>query len=542
MDNPTGHVPAPAPAADGDLAVAPPDLTGRTLGDFHIIRRLGEGGMGQVYLGEQLSLKRPVALKILKAELAANTTALKRFKAEAEAVARATHPNIVQVYAIGEAEGLHYMALEYIEGMNLRDYLIKKGPPPLPLALSIMRQGAAALQRAAELGIIHRDVKPENILLTRKGAVKIADFGLSRCLAGDRPPPSLTQSGITMGTPLYMSPEQVEGRPLDPRTDIYSFGVTCYHMLAGHPPFRGETAFEVALQHVQATPDPLDKIRPDLPAELCAVIHRMMARDPNQRYQTARDLFKDLTWLRENLTGVSSGITRVLPAAERPAAEGKGSPPPPRWGLRWLAVGTVVLALVTGAAMGLQNAPETAPPAREPPPDAAVSGQAKREKALLETIHEYTNPSRPIQRMNMGVRPCMELGQLYLEQWRLDEADRFFLWLMDLKRSREYTSLGQLGHAMVLAFRNQEEESTKLILELIDPQNERVRMPFGINRSPGFLKLFVKALDYNALNFEAALKPFPKELQALRRPFPLPRRGGRPGLNRPVASRSPGPA
>ena len=242
------------------------DLSGQTLGDFQIIRRLGEGGMGQVYLAEQISLKRKVALKLLRADLAANPTALARFKAEAEAVAQATHANIVQVYAIGEVNGLNYMALEYVEGRNLRQFLEKKGPPEVMLALSIMRQVAAALQRASELGIIHRDIKPENILLTRKGEVKVADFGLSRIFGDDTQPLNLTQSGVTMGTPLYMSPEQVEGKPVDPRTDIYSFGVTCYHMLAGQPPFRGSSAFEVAIQHVQKQPKPLAEIRPDLPA------------------------------------------------------------------------------------------------------------------------------------------------------------------------------------------------------------------------------------------------------------------------------------
>src|SRR5271157_2953067 len=187
---------------------APPgqeiDLTGKTLGDYKILRRLGQGGMGQVFLAEQISLKRKVALKLLKPELAANSTSLARFKAEAEAVAKATHANIVQVYAIHEIGGNHIMALEYVEGRNLREFLEKKGPPEVLLGLSIMRQIAAALQRASELGIIHRDIKPENILLTRKGEAKVADFGLSRVFSeSDAPAPNLTQSNVTMGTPLY---------------------------------------------------------------------------------------------------------------------------------------------------------------------------------------------------------------------------------------------------------------------------------------------------------------------------------------------------
>ena len=230
--------PTPPHTAD-QSAPANADMTGRTIGDFRILRHLGQGGMGQVYLAEQISLKRQVALKLLKPELAANPTSLARFKAEAEAIAQATHANIVQVYFIGEQDGVPYMALEYVEGRNLREHLAKKGPPDVVFALSIMRQVAAALQRASEHGIIHRDIKPENILLTRKGEVKVTDFGLSRCLSGSSPAINLTQSGVTMGTPLYMSPEQVEGRPIDHRTDIYSFGVTCYHMLAGQSSLRG---------------------------------------------------------------------------------------------------------------------------------------------------------------------------------------------------------------------------------------------------------------------------------------------------------------
>src|SRR5262245_21318305 len=208
------------------------DLTGNTLGDFQVLRRLGQGGMGRVYLAEQISLKRKVALKLLRPELAGTEVSLKRFKAEAEAIAQATHANIVQVYAIGEHKGMHYMALEFVEGRNLLEYLEKKGPPEVLLGLGIMRQVASALERAGELGIIHRGIKPENILLTRKGDVKVTDFGLYR---GAYEPLNLTQTGITMGTPLYMSPEQVEGKPLDPRTDIYSFGVTSYHVFAGQP-------------------------------------------------------------------------------------------------------------------------------------------------------------------------------------------------------------------------------------------------------------------------------------------------------------------
>ena len=290
------------------LVSSPPnDLTGRTLGEFQLVRRIGQGGMGQVYLATQRSLKRQVAVKILRTDLAANSMALERFKREAESVAQITHANIVQVYTVGEADGLNYMALEYVEGRNLRDFISRKGPPDLSIAINIMRQVAAALQRASELGFVHRDIKPENILLTRKGTVKVADFGLSRCFVSEQPL-NITQSGVTMGTPLYMSPEQVKGHVVDPRSDIYSFGVTCYHMLAGEPPFHGETPFDVALQHVQNEATPLGEVRPDLPPDLCDVVHRMMNKRPEDRYQTAREIRRDLTRLK--LDGLSTATRR----------------------------------------------------------------------------------------------------------------------------------------------------------------------------------------------------------------------------------------
>lgn len=284
-----------------------PDLTGRTLGDFHILRKLGAGGMGQVYLARQTSLKRDVALKLLRDELNENLTALSRFEAEALAVAKLNHPNIVHIYQIGETDSLRYMVLEYVDGRNLRDYLARKGPPDLPVTFSVMRQVVLALQKAHEEGIVHRDIKPENILVTRKVEVKVTDFGLSRFFSGDAPATNLTQSGVTLGTPLYMSPEQVQGHTVDNRSDIYSFGVTCYHLLAGEPPFRGASAFDVALKHVQEQPRPLSDLRPDLPPDVCAMIHKMMAKNPDERYQSAKDVLRELVKMREALvtaTGV----------------------------------------------------------------------------------------------------------------------------------------------------------------------------------------------------------------------------------------------
>ena len=282
------------------IPVVQGDLAGRQLGGYHLLRRLGRGAMSEVYLAEQVSLRRHVALKILKPNLAVQDSYVKRFRLEAQAAASLVHPNIVQIYEVGCADGMHFIAQEYVQGMNLHELLIRRGAPDLRLALTIMRQSAAALAKASERGIVHRDIKPENIMLSGHGEVKVADFGLAR-LSNEET--RLTQEGYTLGTPLYMSPEQVEGKPLDVRSDIYSLGVTCYHMLAGQPPFRGDTALNVAVQHLKGEADNLAELRPDLPPALCRLIHTMFARKPDDRLASAQALIGEL-----RVIAASSGV------------------------------------------------------------------------------------------------------------------------------------------------------------------------------------------------------------------------------------------
>ncbi len=273
------------------VVLDPVRLIGQTLGDFVVERLLGRGGMGEVYLARQISLPRNVALKILRPELAGDQQYLKRFEAEAHSLAPIQHPNIVSVYAIGKQDGLHFIALEYVRGIDLRRFIEQKGALEETVALRIARLVAAALVRAAEAGIVHRDIKPENVLLTRKGDVKVADFGLARTT--EQEDVRLTQTGVTMGTPLYMSPEQIQGQPIDSRSDLYSLGIVCYQMLAGEPPYRGQTAMSVAIQHVHGTPEPLGEIRPDVRPEFLAIVGRLMAKLPADRYQSAQEVYKD---------------------------------------------------------------------------------------------------------------------------------------------------------------------------------------------------------------------------------------------------------
>jgi predicted Ser/Thr protein kinase len=275
-------------------------FAGKKLGDYHILRRLGVGGMAEVYLAEQTSLGRQVALKVLMRDLARDATYVQRFQNEARAAASLVHANIVQIYEVGQEEGIHFIAQEYIRGMNLGEVLKRQGSLQPRLVLEILRQVVAALGKASELGIVHRDIKPENIMLSRSGEVKVADFGLARVQNVDSN--SLTQVGVTMGTPLYMSPEQIEGRSLDWRSDIYSLGITCYHLLAGLPPHRGDTALAIAVQHLNTPPEPLENVRSDVPGGMARIIHRLIAKRPEDRYTHPNEL---LTQLRELAEGAA---------------------------------------------------------------------------------------------------------------------------------------------------------------------------------------------------------------------------------------------
>ena len=271
------------------------DLTDKVLGEFHLLRRLGAGGMAEVYLAEQLALERKVAVKIMKPDMVkgSDDVILARFKQEAMAAAGLNHPSIVQVYTIGEADGYNYIAQEYVQGKNLAEFLKAKGTPDLAACLHIMRHVAAALKAAGEAGIVHRDIKPENIMLSKKGEVKVADFGLAQLTTREEDV-SLTQQGMTLGTPLYMSPEQVTGSELDHRSDLYSFGITCFHLLTGTPPFRGQTAMQIAVQHVRNEPPDIKSINKDVPTVVAAVVHKLIEKAPEDRYENAGELLKDI--------------------------------------------------------------------------------------------------------------------------------------------------------------------------------------------------------------------------------------------------------
>ena len=285
------------------------DLTEKKLGEFQLLRPLGSGGMADVYLAEQTTLQRYVAVKVMKPTLMAHSglDMVARFKQEAMMAAGLNHPNIVQVYSIGEQEGLHYIAQEFVEGKDLATILKGRSNPDIASALHVMRQVASALKASGQAGIVHRDIKPENILVTKKGEVKVADFGLAQL--GES---NTKKKGVTMGTPLYMSPEQISGRELDPRSDVYSFGVTAYQLLCGETPFKGNSPVAIAMQHLKNPPPPLTEKNPALPDVLCRLVHRMMAKRRSLRYQSADEVLEDLKKLIvAHKQGRSLGLVRL---------------------------------------------------------------------------------------------------------------------------------------------------------------------------------------------------------------------------------------
>jgi len=259
-------------------------------GRYQIVRHLARGGMAEVYLARDLLLDRPVALKVLFPEFASDRSFVERFRREARAAANLNHPNIVSIYDWGEEDGTYFIVMEYVDGLTLRDLIRRQGPLMANRAAEIGADIAAALHFAHVNGVIHRDVKPGNVLITTS-QVKVTDFGIAR--AGD-PAESLTQAGAVMGTATYFSPEQAQGHVVDPRTDVYSLGVVLYEMVCARPPFTGDNPVSIAYQHVREDPVPPNQHNPDVPDVFSSIVAKAMAKDRANRYSSAEDLRADL--------------------------------------------------------------------------------------------------------------------------------------------------------------------------------------------------------------------------------------------------------
>ena len=337
----------------------PDRYLGRQIGKYRVIRLLGGGAFAWVYEAIDRDLEIPVALKILRPEFAGDDVAEARFRREASTAAKLRHPNIVVVRDVGQIEGASFVAMDLLSS-SLGHRLHRTRKLPEAEVIRIGLDVAAALGAAHAAGVIHRDIKPDNILFGRADEAIVADFGLARALASDL---ALSKSNQVMGTPHYFSPEQARGLELDGRSDLYSLGVTFYHMLAGKPPFQADTAVALALKHVRDQPASLAVHRPDLPPALVSLVMKLLQKDPKDRYPSAGEMLKDLAKVKENVQAGTSGMATInespilaaavaptlaapVPKAARPRPEFHWSP-----GVRtFLAIGTAFA--VGGAVWG----------------------------------------------------------------------------------------------------------------------------------------------------------------------------------------------
>jgi serine/threonine-protein kinase len=284
-------------------------LAGRVFSSrYEIQREVAQGGMAEVYLARDQLLNRPVALKALFPEYAREPSFVERFRREAQAAANLNHPNIVAIYDWGQEAGTYFIVMEYVEGRSLRDLIRAEGPLDANQSADITAEIAAALAFAHRSGVVHRDVKPGNVLLTRSGNVKVTDFGIARAGASD----GLTQTGSVMGTATYFSPEQAQGLPVDGRSDVYSLGVVLYEMVTGSAPFTGDSPVAVAYKHVREDAVPPSQRNSEVPRDLEQIINTALAKEPDARYQTADDMRADLLRFRRGRPLASAPVTAMV--------------------------------------------------------------------------------------------------------------------------------------------------------------------------------------------------------------------------------------
>ncbi|HET9671931.1 MAG TPA: Stk1 family PASTA domain-containing Ser/Thr kinase, partial [Actinomycetota bacterium] len=299
-------------------------------GRYRILRKLGSGGMANVYLAEDEELGRRVAIKILNERYAGDDLFIERFRREAKSAAGLSHPNIVSIYDRGEAEGTYYIAMEVIEGRSLKELIMTHGALPIDTAIGYAKQLLEALRFAHRHGIIHRDIKPHNVLVSADQQVKageprlkVTDFGIARHGASQ-----MTEAGSIMGTAQYLSPEQARGAPVTAASDLYSAGVVLYEMLTGKVPFTGDSAIEIAMKHVNDLPVPPSALRPELPTELDQIVLRSLAKDPEERYQSAEEFIEDLERVEAGLPvsrATSTAATALLAGAAGGLAAGEAT-------------------------------------------------------------------------------------------------------------------------------------------------------------------------------------------------------------------------
>src|ERR1700682_3113486 len=300
---------------------------GSRLGPYEIVAPIGAGGMGEVYRARDPRLGREVAIKVLPSSFSSDPDLLRRFEQEARAASALNHPNIITIHDIGSSDSTFYIAMEFVDGTSLRD-LVASGPLPTKRMLGIGEQIAEGLAKAHSAGIVHRDLKPENVMVSKDGFVKLLDFGLAKLFVAPTEQASGmptviqdTQPGTVMGTVGYMSPEQASGKPVDFRSDKFALGSILYEMATGKRAFQHDTGAETLTAIIKDEPEPVAQLNPRAPAPFRWIVERCLAKDPEERYASTRDLARDLRSVREHMTeAISSGGTAQVEAPPRRSA------------------------------------------------------------------------------------------------------------------------------------------------------------------------------------------------------------------------------
>src|SRR4051794_35676544 len=299
-------------------------------GRYSIISRLGSGGMADVYCAQDLQLGRKVALKLLYRRFAEDEQFVERFKREASAAAGLQHPHVVGVYDRGEYDGTYYIAMEYLEGRSLKQVVQEEGPLDPERAIDLLVQILRASRFAHQRGVIHRDIKPHNVIVDDEGRVKVTDFGIARAGASD-----MTETGSIMGTAQYLSPEQAQGHAVSAQSDLYAIGIVLYELLAGRVPFDGDSPVTIALKQVSELPIPPSAFNPSVPPELDAIVLRALEKDPARRFADAEEMIAELEALRERLAAIPAGqstaVFGAVPEGGEPTGPTAlvGAPPSP---------------------------------------------------------------------------------------------------------------------------------------------------------------------------------------------------------------------
>jgi eukaryotic-like serine/threonine-protein kinase len=367
-------------------------------GRYEVLRSIGWGGMAEVYVASDRQLGREVAVKVILQRHAEDDRFVARFRREARAAAALSHPNVVSVYDVGTHQGSPFIVMEHVPGRTLAELVESGGPLPPDRVADIGEAVARALGAAHAAGIVHRDVKPGNVMVTADGRVKVLDFGIARALRWT----PLTETTAVHGTAEYMAPEYVRGEGADPRSDLYSLGAVLYELLTGHPPFTGDSPLQVAYRHLEEIPGPPDVVRPDVPEALSAVVMRCLAKHPGERYGRAEELATDLHRLQTGQPAATAPVprrrTRVM---HRPHPAGPAEPPRRgRHGVRWTAAAAmaIVVAVLAVAVPALWPEParerRTGPRPVRPPAEVSASGSCAGFLQAEVALRWEPSPSR----------------------------------------------------------------------------------------------------------------------------------------------------